>query len=206
MQRTGEGSYLYSPLASQHPNVSPSHPTSIQYHNDQGALLPAAPPEAPNCSRAQGIGNSTASSKETEVYNQNHGEMDPQNHGLANSEMPRHHLAANNQQNRQFKNAPALKLEINGALNKLQIQNGDYPSPSSPTESAVSEQSGYMSTASSCWQFHLSSPTKTSSQLRNAKINSNGRLPSMPRPGMHLHLLDRFTEVLHSYRIGGGLA
>ena len=73
---------------------------------------------------------------------------------------------------------PSLHLEINNVLSGVRDRSGDCPSPSSPTESAVSEQSGYMSTASSCWQFQAPSPCKQPppGQLRGAVIGSNGRM------------------------------
>ncbi|XP_076811093.1 roundabout homolog 2-like isoform X2 [Clavelina lepadiformis] len=63
---------------------------------------------------------------------------------------------------------------------------GDDSTPVSPTASGVSEQSGYMSTASSCWQFLPPSPSKQGqlTPRRPARIGTGGRppLPSSQRP------------------------
>ena len=84
-------------------------------------------------------------------------------------------LTSNGQFSMQNKVPESLKLDINNALKRTRTRDG--PSPSSPTESGVSEYSGYMSTASSCWQFQKPSPSHPIIQAHSSS-NDSGRLPS----------------------------
>ena len=132
-----------------------------------------------NLAQMNNIGhcNSTGSNTTT---NQSLNSNNSSKSGRVKPEMTNRNLASQNQSQfrLQYEAPDSLKLKINNALNRRRPQNSNCPSPSSPTESAVSEQSGYMSTASSCWQFQLPSTRKTVSLIRN----TNGTLSSMHRP------------------------
>ena len=170
------------------------HPSSSLQVNytDRDPLLPVipghrSPVEVPNTSVAthassnnpianQGLnGNVSAGSNDSK---------DGQNLKAARSQNPERsklNLTSHAQQFRPNEAPAFLELEISNALNGQRHQSSGSRSPSSPTESAVSEQSGYMSTASSCWQFQLPSPSKNGSYLKNSQV-INGRLPVMERP------------------------
>nr|XP_018673109.1 roundabout homolog 2-like isoform X3 [Ciona intestinalis]XP_026696370.1 roundabout homolog 2-like isoform X4 [Ciona intestinalis] len=95
----------------------------------------------------------------------------------------------------------------------VRVHDGNYSTPVSPTTSGVSEQSGYVSTASSCWQFQQEpqSPTKHNTPRRPPRMGTGKRLaiasPQRPNdfadrsiksPGHYMKSPDRNTAY-HDY-------